>query len=39
MDCTRDVKGGIKGILHKEYGARYYLVDGTPTLLVDAMGH
>jgi hypothetical protein len=38
MDCERDGKGGIKGMLHKEYGARYDATDGTPTPLAYDMG-
>ena len=38
VHCARDGNGGIKCILHKEYGARYGVVDGTPTPLADDMG-
>lgn len=38
MDCVRDGKGGIKGMLHKEYGDGYGATNDTPTPLVDDIG-
>lgn len=34
MDCARDVKKGIEGMLHNEYGARYGAANGTHVPLV-----
>lgn len=37
MDCSRNGKVGIKGMLHKECGAGYNPTYGTPAPLVDDM--
>jgi hypothetical protein len=35
---VRDRKGGIEGMLHKEYGVGYDAGDGTPSPLADDIG-
>ena len=38
VNCARDGRGGIKGMLHKEYGARNSEVNSNATPLVDDTG-
>ena len=38
MDCTRDGKGGIEGMIHKEYGVGYDALDVTLAILAYDIG-
>jgi hypothetical protein len=38
VDCARYGSGGIKGILHREYGVGNGAIDRTPTPLAGDMG-
>jgi hypothetical protein len=35
VDCEREGKGGIRGMIHEEYGVGYNVVDGTLAPLAD----